>query len=96
MEDPGTQFSPAIGLLIRAKGPTAGSLTMSCFQGLSATATGEASVPVTTVLEAENGSMPTGSPTLAMFTQSIREVDTPVSSLSILPLLGLVPGRSRH
>lgn len=67
-----------------------------CFQGLSATATGEVRVPVTTALEVENGSMPTGSPTLAMFTQSFREVDMLVSSLNVLPLLGLVPGRSRH
>lgn len=53
-------------------------------------------MPVTTALEAENGSMSTGSPTLAMFTQSIGEVDTLVSRLSILLPLVLVPGRSIH
>ncbi|EGW07939.1 Collagen alpha-1(XV) chain [Cricetulus griseus] len=45
-------------------------------QVLSATATEEAKVPVTTTLEAEIGSMPTGSPTLAVSTQNTREEAT--------------------
>lgn len=48
---------------------------------LSATATGEAKVPVTTTLEAEISSVPTGSPNLAITTQNSREVATSVSNL---------------